>query len=304
MPMPSIRLRAARPLAAFVASSLAACAAPLQPVADFGGAANELATRYRPFVADVGASCEQRLRYKALGDAGAFDDASARRASELECAPLRKEAETANLFARALSDYATALARLAHTKPTVFDGELRDVSGAVKKLEASDGTPLFDTGKVNAATRLARAAAAMLTLEKERTLARATLEDNQDALATVVGAMKTYAVAIYGGQLRDTRAVMAGELGRLVAASYAPTQADVEAKLPWRFAQSVARADLAANELQSRRVNAFVAGADALLAAHAALIENFDRLGGAQRLALVADFVAKVQAMADDVSTL
>ena len=139
---------------------------------------------------------------------------------------------------------------------------------------------------------------------RSQRLARATLEENQDALATVVGAMKTYAEAVYAGQLRDTHDIMQAELGRLVGASAAPTQADVEAHLPWRYAQEAARADLAANELQAHRVQAFAASADALLAAHTALIDNFDKLDGASRLAQVDAFVSKVDAMRDDAAAL
>jgi hypothetical protein len=116
--------------------------------------------------------------------------------------------------------------------------------------------------------------------------------------------MKTYAGKVYAGQLADTRDVMAGELGRLVAASDAPTQAEVEARLPWRFAQAAARADIAANELEARRVREFARTADALLAAHADLIANFDKIGGARRLELVAAFVAQVQAINDDAAAL
>jgi hypothetical protein len=116
--------------------------------------------------------------------------------------------------------------------------------------------------------------------------------------------MKTYADKVYAGQLTDTRQVMSGELGRLVGASNAPTQADVENRLPWRWAQSAARADIAANELEARRVREFSKTADALLAAHADLIANFDKLGGARRLELVSAFVDKVKALNADAAAL
>ena len=116
--------------------------------------------------------------------------------------------------------------------------------------------------------------------------------------------MKTYADKIYAGQLADTHELMAGELRRLVAASNAPTQADVEGRLPWRYAQAAARADLEANELEARRVRDFAKVADALLAAHADLIANFDKLGGARRLELVSAFVNQVKALNDDAAAL
>ena len=283
---------------------LGGCATPLQPVADFGGAANHLAEVYKPFAAGLGDSCAQRLRYQAIGNAGPFDDAAAQRDAERECGPLKDAAATAALFGQALSDYATALAKLAGTRPTAFDGEIKGLSSAAGKLDGRDGTALFDSHKLGAAAKLARAAAAMLLQEKTQRLTRATLEDNQDALATVVGAMKTYAGAIYAGQLQDTQDVMKGELGRLVIASNAPTQAEVEARLPWRFAQSAARTDIAANALELRRARAFGKSADALIAAHAALIDNFDQLDGTRRLALVAEFVAQARAIGDDAAQL
>lgn len=283
---------------------LAACATPLQPVADFGGAAGRLATVYEPFAAGLGRSCVQKQRVVALGNPGPYDDAAAQRDADRLCAPLRKEAATAALFARALSDYAGALVKLSGTRPTAFDGAIKGVSGAAAKLDGRDGSALFDARKLGAATRLARAAAALALQERTGRLARATLEDNQDALAVVVGAMKTYAEAIYAGQLRDTREAMQGELARLVAASDAPTQAEVEARLPWRLAQQAARDAIAADELEQRRVAAFARSADALLAAHAALVADFDRLDGARRLALVSAFVAEVEAIDDDVAEL
>ena len=298
------RLHAPWPLAALALSLLGGCAAQMQPVADFGAAANHLATVYRPFGAGMAASCEQRERYVALGGPGAFDDAVSQRDAASKCKALREAGATAALFGQALADYATALAKVSGAKPTAFDGDIREVSGAAAKLATRDGTPLFDSTKLSAATKIARAAAAMVLEEKLHVLTRATLQDNQDALRIVVEAMKSYAARIYAGQLADTHDIMAGELGRLVAASNAPTQADVESRLPWRFAQAAARADIAANELETRRVRAFAKTADALLAAHADLIANFDKIGGARRLELVAAFVAQVQAINDDAAAL
>lgn len=294
----------ARPLAAFALLLLGGCAAQMQPVADFGAAANHLAGVYKPFAAGMGSSCEQRERYVARGNAGAYDDAAAERAAAATCKSLEDAGATAALFGQALGDYATALAKVSGAKATVFDGDLRSLSGVTAKLATRDGTPLFDSGKLGAAMKIARAAAVMATEARLQVLTRATLEDNHAALVIVVDAMKTYADKVYAGQLADTHDIMSGELDRLVAASNAPTQADVEARLPWRFAQAAARADLDANALERRRVKAFAKTADALVAAHADLIANFDKIGGARRLELVAAFVAQVQAINDDAEAL
>lgn len=307
MPVPvpmSIRVRGPGAAAVLATALLGGCATPLQPVADFGGAANHLAADYKPFAGGLGASCEQRLRYMALGNAGPFSDEATQADAARECGPLKKEAATAALFAQALADYATALVKLSDTKPKAFDTGIKDVGSTVADLEKRDGSALFDSHKVGAATKLARAAAMMAMQVRIQRLARSTLEENQAALATVVDAMKTYAGAIYAGQLQDTHDIMKGELERLVAASNAPTQRDVESRLPWRWAQTGARADIAANELELRRVRAFGRTADALLAAHDALISNFDKLDGATRLALVADFVAQVEAIDADIAAL
>ena len=298
------RLHAPWPLAAIALSLLGGCATQMQPVADFGAAANHLATVYKPFGPGMAASCEQRERYVALGNPGAFDDAVSQRDAQSKCKALSEAGATAALFGQALADYATALAKVSGAKATAFDSDIKDVSGAAAKLATRDGTPLFDSTKLNAATKIARAAAALVLEEKIQVLTRATLQDNQDALRIVVEAMKTYADRIYAGQLGDTHDIMTGELGRLVVASNAPTQADVENRLPWRFAQTAARADIAANELERRRVRAFAKTADALLAAHADLIANFDKIGGARRLELVSAFVAQVQAINDDAAAL
>jgi hypothetical protein len=299
----SHRLRA-RWAPAAIALLLGGCAAQMQPVADFGAATNHLATVYKPFSSGLAASCEQRERYVALGNPGAFDDAVAQRAAATTCAPLKEAGATAALFGQALSDYATALAKASGAKATAFDGDLKDITGSAAALATRDGTPLFDTTKVKAASKIARAAAALAMQDRLHALTRATLEDNQDALGIVVEAMKTYAAKIYAGQLADTHGVMAGELQRLVAASGAPTQADVEGRLPWRYAQAATRADIAANELEARHARDFAKTADALLAAHADLIANFDKIGGARRLELVSAFVAEVKALADDAAAL
>ena len=294
----------ARGAPAAIALLLGGCALQMQPVADFGAAANRLAVTYKPFGSGIAASCEQRQRYIALGNAGPFDDATAQRAAATVCAPLKEAGATAALFGQALADYASALTKVSGAKATAFDGDIKDISGAAAKLETRDGTPIFDSGKLRAATRIARAAAALVMEEKLQVLTRATLQDNAEALRTVVEAMKTYAGTIYAGQLADTHEVMAGELRRLVAASDAPTQRDVEGRLPWRYAQAAARADLDANELEARHARDFSQTADALLAAHADLIANFDKLGGARRLELVSAFVARVKAFNDDAAAL
>jgi hypothetical protein len=295
----SNRLRAALAL-----SLLGGCAAQMQPVADFGAAANRLAIVYKPFAGGLAASCEQRARYIALGNAGPFDAAVAERAAASQCGPLKEAGVTAALFGQALAEYATALAKVSGAKATVFDGDIKSISGAAGALATRDGTAVFDATKLSAATKIARAAAVLATEGRLEVLTRATLQDNHAALQVVVDAMKTYAGAVYAGQLADTHDIMAGELGRLVLASGAPTQADVEGRLPWRFAQADARADIAANELEARRVREFAKTADALVAAHADLIANFDKIGGARRLELVAAFVAEVQAINDDAAAL
>jgi hypothetical protein len=291
-------------LAACAPLLLAACVTPLQPVADFGGAANHLADVYKPFTAGIAATCEQREHYEALTLPGPFDDAAAQRDAERKCAEVRKEAATAALFAKALSGYATALVKLSGTKPTAFDGDIKDITTTAKDIETRDATPFFDAHKLGAASKIARAAVAMVLEVKTQRLERATLEQNQDALATVVDAMKVYAGADYVGELKHTQGIMAGELERLKAASAAPTLSDVEARLPWRWAQVGMRNDIAANELEQRRAQNFAKTADALLAAHAALIANFDKLDGAKKLALVAEFVQQVQAFDDEVAAL
>jgi hypothetical protein len=295
------RPNGARPLAFLATALLSACAVTMQPVADFGGAAGRLATAYKPFAGGIADSCEQALRTKALGNPGAFDAAAAERDAGKRCKPLKEAGATAALFAQAVSDYAAGLTKLAGVKPTRFDTGIRAVTKAAAGLETRDGDAIFSSHQIGAATKLARAAAAMVLAGRLHALTRQELADNQEPLRIVVEAMKTYADAIYAPQLRDTHALLAGELERLVAASNAPTQADVEARLPWRYAQATLRAELAANELESRRVAGFGKSADALVAAHATLIENFDKLGGAERLALVSDFVDKVQAISDDV---
>ena len=299
----SNRLRA-RLAPAAIALLLGGCALQLQPVADFGGAASRLAATYKPFGPGIAASCEQRERYVAMGGAGAFDDAISQRAAAAKCAPLKDAGATAALFGQALADYASALAKASGAKPTAFDGEIKDLSGAAAKLANKDGTPVFDSTKLGAATKIARAAAALALEGRQQVLTRQILSDNADALKTVVDAMKSYAGSIYAGQLADTHDIMAGELQRLVAASNAPTQGDVEAKLPWRFAQASVRADIAANELEARHARDFGRTADALLAAHAELITDFDKIGGARRLELVSAFVAEVKALNDDAAAL
>ena len=295
----SNRLRAAIAL-----SLLGGCAAQMQPVADFGAAANRLATVYKPFATGLAASCEQRARYIALGNAGPYDAAAADRAAASQCGPLKEAGVTAALFGQALAEYATALAKASGAKATVFDSDIKNVSGAAAKLATRDGTAIFDSTKLSAASRIARAAAVLATEGRLEVLTRATLQDNHEALKIVVDAMQTYAGAVYAGQLADTHDIMAGELGRLVRASNAPTQADVESRLPWRFAQATAGADIAANELEARRVREFAKTADALVAAHADLIANFDKIGGARKLELVDAFVAEVQAINDDAAAL
>jgi hypothetical protein len=298
------RPNASWPLAALALSLLAGCATQMQPVADFGAAANHLASDYKPFAAGMATSCELRERYVALGSAGAFDDAVSQRDAAAKCKALKEAGATAALFGQALADYASALAKVSGARATAFDGDIKGLSGAAANLATRDGTPIFDSTKLKAATKIARAAAALVLEEKIQVLTRATLEDNQDALRIVVDAMTTYADKVYAGQLADTHDILVGELGRLVTASNAPTQADVESRLPWRYAQAAVRADIAANELEMRRAHAFAKTADALLAAHADLIANFDKLGGARRLELVAAFVAQVQAINDDAAAL
>jgi hypothetical protein len=114
--------------------------------------------------------------------------------------------------------------------------------------------------------------------------------------------MKAYADTIVLPQSQQLHDVMAGELGRLARASEAPAQADVEGRLPWRFAQDAVRRDLEADEAQARRVHDFDAAADQLVAAHAALVREFEHLSQVERLQSVDDLVARVKALRGELS--
>ena len=298
-----IRVRVSLATALAAPLLLGACATPLQPVADFGGAANHLVEVYKPFTSGLDATCVQRQHYISLATWGWYDEEVAERVAEYECDRLKKDGETAALFGRALAGYADALVKLSGAKPTAFDSETKDLGNTIKGLKTRDTTPLFDATKVGAATKVAVAAEDLVLQVKIQRLERATLERNQDALATTVGAMKTYASVDYLVQLRQTLGVMKGELVRLQAASTS-TQTNVEDRLPWRWAQAGLRNDIAANELQQRRAQDFAKTADALLAAHTALIANFDKLDGAKKIELVSEFVKQVQALDDDVAAL
>lgn len=294
-----------RSAAALLATmALAGCAAPLTPVADFGRAASSLATDYRPFVSGLADTCEQRAGYRALSVQGSYDLVSARREASKQCAPLREATHTAGLVADALGDYAAALGRLAGVKDTALDGPLRDVSGSLEALPGRDGDPLFSHDTVSAATKLARAAAALAVQQRTHALAREALVDHHAELVTVVASMKTFVTAVYAGELASTRELMKGEYARLVAASHAATQGDVQVHLPYRWAQASALAELEANEAAQRRAAAFGRAADALVAAHAALIDRFDTLDGQARVAAVSDLLDRVRALRDDAAAI
>ena len=295
---------AASSIAATVLLSLAGCATPMAPVADFGQAAAALATDYRPFVGGLAEACEQRAGYRALSGPGPYDLAAARREAARTCAPLREAARMAMSFSDALADYAGGLAHLAGTKDSTFDTSLRGVGTAVEHVRGADGSTLFPADSVAAADKLARAAAGLAMDRRTHAVTRAELEANHAALTTVVQAMSTVVTALYAGELRSTQDAMKLEYARLVAASLAPQQADVASRLPWRWAQQSALAELAANEAAQRRVAAFGRAAQALVAAHAALIDRFDTLDGRGRLTAVSDFLDTVRALRDGAASL
>ena len=280
--------------------ALAGCAAPMKPLADFGGATQALARSWSPFMPALEASCESRWRYRALSMPGTYDVREALAQAASECNALGLEAGKARLFAHALEDYAHALASVSGVHAGAFDDSLATLADTAGQLQDAQGSAVFDPGRVQAAQRLARAVAHVATARAQAAEARRLLKEPRQDLEIVVGAMKTYADAILRPQLREAHDVMTGELVRLTRASAAPTQADVEARLPWRLAQESVRRDLEENNVQARQVDAFQEAADQLLVAHAALLADFDRLGQLDRLRGVDDFVARVRTLRDD----
>lgn len=292
----SNRLRAPWLPAAIALTLLGGCAAQMQPVADFGASANHLAAAYKPFTTGLEDSCEQRQRTVALSASGSYDDEVVWRDAAAFCAQYKQAGAEAAALGDGLSAYAVALVKLSGAKATVFDSDIRDVSAKLGTL-THDGSPVIASPELSAATKVLRATALLVVEGKLQTLTRSTLRDNQAALEVVVDAMKRYADKVYDHQLADTQAILAGEHASLVAASNAAAQSDVARVLPWRLAQPGLRADIDANRLEHDRVLAFDKAADALVAAHAGLVANFDTLTGIERLQAVQDFVAKVQAI-------
>ena len=125
------RSRTPWPLAAIALVLLGGCAAQMQPVADFGAASSHLATVYKPFTAGMATSCEQRERYMALGNAGAYDDAVAERAAGDKCrAAARGRRHRGAVRPGAGATTPTALAKLSGAKA---DGLRRRHQGPVRR---------------------------------------------------------------------------------------------------------------------------------------------------------------------------
>ncbi len=292
-----------RALAAIALALLGGCAAQMKPVADFGAAANHLATAYKPFTSGLADSCEQKRRYVALSAPGAYDDEIVARDAATSCANARQAGAQAAALGDGVAAYANALVKLSGAKPTVFDSNISHVGSKLGDVKV-DGVAVVDSSDLGLATKALRATAVLVDEGKLQVLTRETLRDNHGALVTVVNAMKRYASGVYAPQLADTRTILLGEHDVLIASSRAATPADVAAALPARLAQPAMRADIDANKLEAERVAAFDKAADALVAAHADLVANFDTLAGVEKLELVSTFVAKVQAIKERAAAL
>ena len=299
----SNRLRASWWQAAIATSLLAGCAAQMQPVADFGAAANHLVGAYQPFTTGLEDSCEQQQRTVALSAPGNYDDEVVWRDAAAFCAQYKQAGAEAAAIGDGLSAYAVALVKLSGAKPTVFDSDIRKASGELGAM-THDGEPVIASQELSVATKALRATALLVAEGRLQTLTKSTLQDNQAALEVVVDAMMRYADKIYDHQLADTRAILEGEHASFVAASRAAAASDVPRVLPWRLAQPALRADIDANRLAHDHVLAFDRAADALVKAHADLLANFDTLHGVLQLKQVQDFVAKVQALQADAAAL
>ncbi len=297
----SNRLRAPWLPVAIALSLLAGCAAQMQPVADFGATANRLAAAYKPFTADLEDSCEQQQRYAALIASGDYDDEIVWRKAADTCAQYKQAGATAAALGDGVAAYAVALVKLSGAKATVFDSDIRDVSTKLGTM-THDGSPAIATDDLGTATKVLRGVALLVEEGKLQTLTRSTLRDNQAALEVVVGAMKRYAGQVYDHQLTATKGTLDGAHASLVTASRATP--DAAPVLPWRLAQPVLSAEIEANKQAHERVVAFDKAADALLKAHAALVENFDTLTGVKQLKLVQEFVTTVQAIKADAAAL
>ena len=274
---------------------LAGCAASLQPVADFGTAASALSARYRPFVGGLVALCVQRQQYRALGDPGGFDATAVQLAAQARCQPYRNDSRQAAELGQALAAYASALARLAGSRSDALDDDIADLAKTAKGVQDRDGQRFFNAGQLDAASRLAQAVTRWLVQQGAQSLTRQLLVEHQPDLATVVGAMASFVSRSYGGELRDLRETLQVTQAQLVRLSQAATDAQVDATLPFRQAQTAVVADLARAEQAERQAQAFARAADALLQAHQALIDQFDTLGNGQRVAAVQQLARQVR---------
>ena len=285
--------RVVAPLAALAA--LAGCAADVKPVADFGNTAIAWSESYRPLVREIGEACVERRFYRGIEEPGPYDARAARDGATADCRPLVAAGHTANAFADAVASYAASLVTLAKAKPDALSDDIGDMAKAVGTFEHDDGDAYFSGTQVAAARTIASAAVELMLAKRRQALTRALLERNQAPLATTVGAMKFFAVDVYGGELRNTRLTVDGVRERLRAAS--DTQAlGRGSPVPIRLAQREVYDDLRSIDDRERAIARFAAAADALIAAHADLAARFDALDSTQRLTSVSDFFQKVKA--------
>jgi len=276
--------------------ALGGCAAvDVKPVADFGNTAIAWSESYRPLVADLSTTCIERRLYRGLEEPGPYDARSARDGAATDCRPLVDAGKTADHFADAVSAYAAALVTLAKAKPDALSDNIGDVVKAAGSLKEKGGDAYFNSTQISAASKIASTAVDLLLAKRRQTLTRELLERNQEPLATTVGAMKFFAVDIYGGELRNTKLTVDSVRDRLRAAS--DTQALGRASpVPVRLAQREVYDDLRAIDDREQAIARFATAADALVAAHADLVAKFDTLDSNERVASVSDFFQKVKA--------
>lgn len=276
------------------------CSVMPRDVGVFGQATVNLTTRFAPLAGRSASLCRDARVLREAAQAVRFDAEASLAQAQAQCRAQAEAERSLIADAGLLQAYGRALAATTATSTEADDGDLGALDRVVEQLGHAGGPAL------PAALRLARVVRDGLQADARRRLTERQVRAAHEPLVALVAQLREHArrtvlpavdeaIAARQALLRQTLVPASA------AADPAPRPADLAARWPLRVAQFDLLRDIDRLQGERRQLLAFDAAADALVAAHARLIDRMDHPDGPARAAALQAFVDRVRALRDAV---
>lgn len=277
------------------------CGYNVKTIQDFGVSGKSLSDSFNEITTEVHKSCYQTALTTQITQRFKYSYSDAVKTASDQCKRTSDNNQIAKLYAAAISDYSTALAKLASQNTEFLDDEIKSLNTTADSLNKKDGTEIFKKEEISSIAGALKNISSLLTYYFVKNKTKSIIIESQTPINNVAEMLAVWLSESTNDVIKDSVEVSTSMSTSLTSASSVSSTADIPKKLPLRLAQADAeKQTMQAKELE-KSVRLFRETVDAFKKANTELADKFDTLDKKQQLKKVLELVQKAKNLRDSV---